>query len=358
MPTRTLISGLLNRTTTGPRVAVAGAAMAAILTLGAAGCSDPATQEVVVYTALDEDFSKPIFAEFTRETGIIVKAKYDAESTKTVALTQAILAERERPRCDVFWNNELVNTLRLDAAGLLAPYDSPVGAKYPVDYRSPAGLWYGFAARARVLVVNTELLSEDQRPDSILALADPQWEGRCAIAKPLAGTTATHAAVLFATWGPERAEEFFRRVKDNAAVLAGNKQVAVAVAAGRFAFGITDTDDAMIEVERGAPVAIIYPDQGPDALGTLFIPNTLGIIRGGPHPEAAKKLVDYLLSPAVERRLAAGPSAQIPLNPAVTDPPRVESPRTIRPMAVDFEAAAAAWDRAARFLRDEFAAAG
>lgn len=347
-----------SKRTTMPRPApLAVSLVLAVVAVVTTGCREHAAPEVVVYTALDEDFSRPIFADFTRETGIEVLAKYDAESTKTVALTQAILAERDRPRCDVFWNNELVNTLRLDEAGLLAAYDSPVGTKYPAEYRSAENHWFGFAARARVLIVNTDLLEEGERPDSILALADERWQGRCAIAKPLAGTTASHAAVLFATWGPKRAEEFFHGVKQNAAVVAGNKQVALAVAAGRYAFGLTDTDDAMIEVERGAPVAIVYPDQGPDGLGTLFIPNTLGKIRGGPNPAAAKKLVDYLLSPAVEQKLAAGPSAQIPLNPAVDQPPRVESPRTVRAMPVDFAAAAENWDRAARFLRDEFATA-
>src|SRR5687768_18498530 len=80
------------------------------------GCAPHAEQEVVVYTALDEEFSRPIFEEFTRETGITVQAKYDVESTKSVQLTQEILAERGRSRCDVFWNNEVVNTLRLEKA--------------------------------------------------------------------------------------------------------------------------------------------------------------------------------------------------------------------------------------------------
>src|SRR5262245_16395157 len=75
-----------------------------------AGCGKSEPPAVVVYTALDQEFSQPIFESFTRETGIAVKAKYDTESTKTVGLTQAILAERERPRCDLFWNNEILNT--------------------------------------------------------------------------------------------------------------------------------------------------------------------------------------------------------------------------------------------------------
>ena len=137
-------------------------------------------------------------------------------------------------------------------------------------------------------------------------------------------------------------------------ILSGNKQVAMAVAGGRLAFGVTDTDDAAIEVNKGMPVTIVYPDQGADGLGTLLIPNTLAIVRGGPNPAAARRLVDYLLSPEVETELAAGSSAQIPLNPNVKVPAGMKTPRTIKTMRVDFDAAAAKWDAAAEFLRDEF----
>jgi iron(III) transport system substrate-binding protein len=139
--------------------------------------------------------------------------------------------------------------------------------------------------------------------------------------------------------------------------MAGNKQVAQAVARGELAFGLTDTDDAIIELESLWPVAIVYPDQGPDQLGTLFIPNTVAIIGKGPHPKEAKQLVDFLLSPQVEEMLAKGPSAQIPLSSQVETAPRVESPRTVRAMEVDFEAAADQWTTAATFLRDLFATA-
>jgi len=312
---------------------------------------------VVVYTALDQEFSRPVFEEFTRQTGIAVLAKFDTESTKTVGLTQALFAERERPRCDLFWNNEIVNTLRLDQAGLLASYHPPVAKNYPQQYRSPQGHWHGFAARARVLIVNTELVPAAEKPDSILDLTNPKWQGKVGIAKPLAGTTATHAACLFAVWGEAKTQAFFRAVKANARVMAGNKQVALAVARGELAFGLTDTDDAIIELEQGWPVKIIYPDQDADQLGTLFIPNTLALIQGSPNLEPAQQLVDFLLSPQVERMLAAGPSAQIPLNPEIEIQPRVETPNTIAAMEVDFEEAAWQWKKAATFLRDEFSAA-
>ncbi|NQT12503.1 MAG: extracellular solute-binding protein [Planctomycetes bacterium] len=321
-----------------------------------AGCWSTSGEKVVVYTALDSVFSEPIFADFTAETEIAVLGKFDTEATKTVGLAQAILQERARPRCDVFWNNEILHTLRLEAEGLLDVYASPAAEGFPQMYRSADHTWHGFAARARVLVVNTDLVPEDERPTSIHDFLDPKWRSKAGIAKPLFGTTATHAACLFEHWGDEKAKEFFRDMKANdVQILSGNKQVALSVAGGQLAFGLTDTDDAIIEIERGLPVAIVYPDQADDAMGTLFIPNTLSILKGCPNPEAARRLVDYLLSPPVEAKLAAGASAQIPLNPAVEADVRVETPHTVKPMQIDFQAAAARWETARQFVRDEFA---
>lgn len=324
--------------------------------LSTAGCWSQSGQEVVVYTALDREFSEPIFNDFERETGIKVLAKYDVESTKTVGLVNAIIQEKHRPRCDLFWNNEILHTLRLKKLGLLDRYDAPAAKNYPAAYYAADGAWYGFAARIRVLVVNTHRVAEDERPKSIRDLADPKWKGKVGIAKPLFGTTATHAAVLFAAWGDDDAQDFFRRLKQNAQVLSGNKQVALAVARGELAFGLTDTDDAIIEKDKGLPIEIVYPDQGEDGMGALFIPNTLGLIEGAANGEAARQLVDYLLSGPVESKLAQGDSAQFPLNPLVKVRSRAQGDKPIKHMEVDFAAAADKWETAAKFLRDVFAA--
>jgi iron(III) transport system substrate-binding protein len=87
----------------------------------------------------------------------------------------------------------------------------------------------------------------------------------------------------------------------------------------------------------------------------LFIPTTLAIIKGSPHQDQAKALADYLLSPEVEAELARGPSAQIPLLKTTNVEARVETPKTVRAMPADFEAAAKIWDKVAAFLAAEFA---
>ena len=324
-----------------------------LLLLLLCGCGPAPRNEVIVYASLDREFSEPILHEFETETKITVAAKYDVESTKTVGLTNAIVQESAKPRCDLFWNNEILNTIRLEKRGLLETFSPPNAAAVPESFRSPRQRYYGFAARARVLLVNTEL-TKDEEPTSIRDLTAEQWRGKCGFAKPLAGTTATHAAVLFATWGDAKAAAFFKAAIANGSVFSGNKQVAEAVGRGQIAFGLTDTDDAIIEVEAGRPVKIVFPDQEANGLGALFIPNTLCIVKNGPNTEAAKKLADFLLRPEIEARLAEGPSAQIPILASgdARKTSRVEPPAPVKWMAADFATAEAKWEVAGQTLRD------
>ena len=324
-----------------------------LLLVGLSGCWRASPHEVVVYTAHDREFSQPIFEDFTAKTGIVVRAKYDTEATKTVGLANALLAEASRPRCDVFWNNESLNTIRLRKQQVFQPYHSPQAEAFPDAYRNRDGYWTGFAARARVFLVNTEHVARVDEPAGIEEMTDARWRGKVGFAKPLFGTTASHATVLFHCWGTEEATAFFEALRDNGVMQAGNKQVAQAVARGRLAWGLTDTDDAMVEIRKGMPVRIVYPDQGSDQApgrGTLFLPNTVSLIRGAPHPEAGKALIDYLLSAEVEQKLAAGPSAQIPLRKDVHTPSSLPGATQLRKWDVDLEAAAACWDVASRTL--------
>ena len=322
------------------------------------GCWFPKENEVVVYVALDREFSEPILQQYEETSGVNVLASYDVESTKSVGLTNQIMIERSRPRCDLFWNNEILNTLRLEKQGLLDVYHSPEGDSYPEQFVSPAGHWHGFAARVRVLVVNTDKVAPDEMPTSIHDLVDPKWEGQVAVAKPLAGTTATHAACLFAAWGEEQASDFFSRLKQNATILSGNKQVAQSVARGEFAFGLTDTDDAFIEKHvNGQPIEIIFPDQGDDQMGALFIPNTLAIVKGGPNTEQAKKLVDFLLLAKTEEQLAQADSAQFPLHQNSSEISRAAPKEPLKKMDANFHAALESWDTAMAAMTKLFATA-
>jgi iron(III) transport system substrate-binding protein len=326
------------------------------------GCGSHAKSRVVVFCAQDREFAEDIFKDFAHQTGLEVTPKYDIESEKSVGLALEISREKDRPRCDVHWNNEILWTIRLQRQGLLEPYSSPSAAPYPAFAKAKDDTWHAFAERARVLLVNTKLVpKEEDRPRSLLDLTDPRWRGRIVMAKPNYGTSATQAACLFDVLGPEKAKLFYLDLKKNDVnIVPGNKQVADGVSEGQFAVGVTDTDDAIGEVATGKPVAIIFPDRDApkeSRMGTLFIPNTVAIIRGSPNPAGARQLVDFLLSPEVESKLAEAESHQIPMNPQVHAelPKEFATRKTAKAMDVDFEKAAGLWDEVQDFLRNEFA---
>nr|MCU0710361.1 ABC transporter substrate-binding protein [Pirellula sp.] len=185
-------------------------------------------------------------------------------------------------------------------------------------------------------------------PQSVSELADERWKNKCGMAYPIYGTTATHMTVMAShpqALGPDRSwEAWVQNVAENAVVLAGNKQVALAVSAGDLEWGLTDTDDAIIEKESGKPVAILFPDQSTDMFGTLFIPNTLAVVQRCPHPVAAASLADHLVSEKIESRLTMSSSAHFPIWPTASETSRISTENT-RWAEVNFENAAKEWER-------------
>jgi iron(III) transport system substrate-binding protein len=163
----------------------------------------------------------------------------------------------------------------------------------------------------------------------------PEWRGKAAFANPLFGTTSFHATALFLHLGDEKATDFFRKAKENGVqILPSNGAVKDAVSDGRAAWGLTDTDDANVALKDGKPVQFLYPDQS--GMGTPVMPNTVALIAGAPHPDTAKQLIDYLLSPETEKRLAELDCVQMPLQPNVKTPPNVKPVEAIKAMDVDY----------------------
>src|SRR5207248_10772675 len=168
---------------------------------------------------------------------------------------------------------------------------------------------------ARLLVV---VARSPVKPASVAAYAEPSAKGRAAIANPLFGTTTDYVAALFTIWGDDRAKTFMNEMKNNGVkTTTSNGESADFVAAGQVDFSLVDSDDAVNRKKQGKPVEIVYPDQEPNGLGVLILPNAVAMIKGGPHPENGKQLSEYLLSRSTERKLAFADCAQIPLHSGV-----------------------------------------
>ncbi|WP_207281041.1 extracellular solute-binding protein [Thiocystis violacea] len=268
---------------------------------------------MVVYTSVDQIHSEPILRSFEQRSGIKVKAVYDVEAAKTTGLVNRLVAERERPQADVFWNGEFAQTLALKREAVLAPYRSPAAQDLPPPFLDPDGYWIGLASRARVILINRPALAGQPPPRSLAELATGSLPGaRIGLAYPLFGTSATHAAALYEAWGAERARGYFESLKRKGVrVVDGNAVVRDLVVAGQLTAGLTDTDDACEAIQRGAPVTAVFPDQ--DGQGTLLIPGTVALVAGAPHVKEGQRLIDFLVGADAERQMIASGWSQIPL---------------------------------------------
>lgn len=327
------------------------AVVAALVGLVASGCQgEGGGREIVAYTSVDQVFSEPVFREFEQVADIPVRPLFDTEETKSTGVLNRLIAEAENPRADVFWSGDPARPFLLIDRGLVEPYVSPNAASIPPQFKASDGTWTGFAARARVLLVNTNRVSEAEMPTSIRDLADPRWRGQAAIANPLFGTTTMHVAALFTTWGQDSAQAFLRSLKDNnVRIASSNGEVKRLVAAGEIAFGLTDTDDANEALKDGAPVRVVYPDQ--DGMGTLVMPTVVVLMKGAPHPQAGKRFIDYLLSAEVERELARR-AAHMPLGTQAPEGFAIPSIDQIRAMRVDYARVAETMERIQPWLRE------
>jgi iron(III) transport system substrate-binding protein len=254
-------------------------------TIGQARARAGKLNQVIAYCAQDQDYAEPILREFTKQTRLKAPAVYDSEAVKTVGLANRLLAERPHPRCDVFWGNEELRTRQLAAQGV---------------FRETNG-WAAFGYRSRRVVVNTNRLSVASAPRSLLDLTDEAWRGKVALAYPQFGTTATHFHALRQLWGEAAWDAWCRALAANRPFLVdGNSVVVKTVGRGDAWIGLTDSDDIAAGQAEGLPVVPLPINEE-----TLLIPNTVGVVRGAPHPEPAQELFEFLQTPGVVRRLVA-----------------------------------------------------
>ena len=317
------------------------ALVAAVACAGTSGCGapEPGRRTVTVYVSTDRVFSEPVLREYERRSGVNVNAVYDTEETKSTGLANRLLAEKARPQADVFWSNEPVRTLVLKARDVLTPYKSPSAKGIPASLVDPDGYWTGFSARMRVIAYNTALVKPEEAPASVFDLADAKWRGQVAMADPRFGSTSFHVAALYALAGDQKMDDFFRRLKANAVrVVDGNSVVRDLVARGEVKVGLTDTDDVNVAMKNGQPVGLVLPDR--NGLGVPVMPNMVSLIANAPHADEGRRLVDYLLSPDVERQLAQSEAVQIPLHAGVTGPENIPAIDTFKPMTLDYGKAA------------------
>jgi iron(III) transport system substrate-binding protein len=286
---------------------------------------------ITVYSGRGESLVKPLFEQFTKDTGIEVKVKYG----DTAELAALIAEEGSKSPADVFFAQDAGALGALKATGAFEELPASITNLVPVTYRADDNSWVGVSGRARVIVYNPDLVSADKLPDSVKDLTGAEWKGKV-------GWAATNASFqAFVTGlrqleGEAGAQAWLEGMQENGVKnYKDNKAIVSAVAAGEIQLGLVNhyyLFGFLKDQGEGFKARNHYTAAGDP--GSLVNLAGAGILKGAPNKPAAHVFVQYLLGEAAQKYfsdqtfeypVAAGVPADSRLKPlAELEPPDID----------------------------------
>ena len=270
-----------------------------------------AKDRILAYTTLDEPLARAVFEAYEKDTG--VKVEWVRLSTgEAVARMEA---ERKNPQVDIWFGGVGLGHIEAKDKGLTTPYVSPNAKNIPAKFKDKDGYWTGIYAGALCFVSNINRLKElgVEAPKSWADALKPEFKGHIQMANPASSGTAYNViATVVQLWGEEKGFEYMRDLHKNISQYtksgsAPGKNAAI----GEIPVGIGYAHDQVKLVSQGYPLVITFPSEG-----TGFEVASISLVKGGPNPELAKRLVDWALTERAAKLYAAEcvvPFVDVPL---------------------------------------------
>lgn len=299
-----------------------------------AGCQGPevgevpAAEPIVVYSGRNESLIGPLLERFTEASGIEVRARYG----ETAEMAATLLEEAENSPADLFISQDAAALGAVSAAGSLRTLPAAVLERVPERFRSPTGSWVGLSGRARSVVYNTELISEDDLPKSLEQVTDPRYRGRFGIA-PANGSLQAHLTVYGVVAGEEALTELLAGIVANEpGTYPKNSAIVQAVIAGEVEWGLVNHYYLLraLAEDPDAPARNYFQSEGP-ASGFVNVAGA-GAVSDSP---GAVELISFLLSDEAQRYFAEE-TFEYPLVPGIEAAPGLMPLSELASPSVDF----------------------
>ena len=286
----------------------------AALALTLLGGAAQAAEEVVVYSSRIDELIKPVFDAYTAETGVKIKFITDKEAP----LMQRIKAEGENGVADLLLTVDAGNLWQAEQMGILQPIKSPIiDQNIPPQYRASSHDWTGLSLRARTIIYSTDRVKPEELT-TYEALADKQWEGRLCLRTAKKVYNQSLTATLIENHGEAEAEKIVKGWVNNLStdVFSDDNAVIQAIEAGQCDVGVVNTYyyGRLHKQNPQLPVKIFWPNQGDRGVHVNL--SGIGLTKHAPHPEAAKKLVEWMTGEKAQK-LFADINQEFPANPKV-----------------------------------------
>ena len=317
--------------------------LGALVTTAIAGCGSSSSGSgsgghvtITLYNGQHQQTTDALVAGFEKQTGINVAVRSDDEDV----FDNEIQTEGSRSKADVIYTENTPALQFLQERNLLAPIDASTLADVPSRFNSAKGDWVGISARVSVLDYNPALISASQLPKTAMAMADPQYAGKLAIAP---GETDFQPIVtsMINRYGTSATKTWLDGVKANAGshTYPDNETIADQVNRGQVAFGLINQYYwYRLNAEIGASkdhsrIAYLAPHDP----GYVLDVSGAAVLASSQHKAAAQQLVAYLTSRAGEQIIAHSDSFEYPLGSGVTTA-QPETPfNQLQPNPIDLE---------------------
>ena len=308
-------------------------------------------EEVVVYSARNEQLIKPLFDAYTQETGVVVKFITGGEGP----LMERLKAEGQNTPADLLLTVDAGNLWQASAQELLRPVSSKtLQDNVPAHLRDPGNTWFGLSVRARTLVYNTTRLKAADL-SSYEDLADPKWKGRLCLRTAKKVYNQSLVAMMITEHGEAKTEDIVKGWVSNLATTpfpddtkameaVANRQCDVTVV-NTYYFG------RLMEKSPKLPLAIFWPNQnltGKNA-GVHVNVSGAGVTRHAKNPAGAQKLMEWLSSERAQN-LYADSNLEYPVNPRVKPDPQVAAWGSFKPNQINVKDAGSLQTQAVKLM--------
>ena len=292
-------TGQLYRRSFAAAVAVGGLVAAAALMLGVSVGHAQDDQrvaeakkegEVVWYTTLLVDPAvRPLVAAFeAKYPGL--KVRFARYNSGEMALRLINEAQAGKTQADVV-DGANASLFKTD---LVEPYQSQVTSLYAKQYVEDGGRGTAFGVYVAGVSVNTELVKPADQPKSFEDLLDPKWAGKMAwSSNPNVDGAPGFVGLVLRNMGEEKGMDYLRKLsKQKIASVPGSSRVVLdQVISGQFPLAVVAfTHHVAASTAKGAPVKFLNMEP------LLGMPHVINLVRNAPHPNAARLLIDFVMS--------------------------------------------------------------
>ena len=286
-----------------------------------------AADDLVVYSARNEQLIKPLFDAYEKETGTHIKFLTGKEGP----LLERLKAEGARTPADILMTVDAGNLWQAAQSGLLAKVDSKIlNENIPAHLRDPEGQWVGLSVRARTIVYNTKKVKPADL-SSYEALGDTKWQGRLCLRSSKKVYNQSMVAMMIAHNGEAHTEAVIKSWVKNLATkpFSDDENLLDAMAAGQCDVGIVNSYyfGRLKRKTPDAPLGIFWANQassGQASNGVHVNISGAGVTKHAKHSDAAVKFLEWLSSDKAQS-LFADANLEFPANANVKPNPIVAS---------------------------------